>query len=437
MNIDRNGHGSPWNWRTIWRLLVAGGNSFGQHWLLATFSLVAAFALWFVIQDVENPRVAGYIPAESDAPAIVVEPLNVPGGYVVAQPSPVRVRVEARKEDLGNLVPSDFTATIDLKDEPVGQTVFVRVNVTSKRNGVRVTDVTPSSVAVTIVQAAVKSMTVNVHRLGQLSPNYLESGSPVVEPAKVEVSGLPNLVGSVDTVDLDVDMSTVTSSNPIEGNLVARTATGTTVTVSLSAARAKVSFSIAQQFEQRTLGPKPNITGQPASGYHITDVLVDPPTVTISGLPKDIDTIQDLALERLDITGATTNVNAIRKVVLQPNISVDHQTVSITVEVKPIECGLDDAAGGPCSAATFVVSPQISAAPTGLALAPVPQLTVPIQVYGPLDKLSALRLADVKATISLAGGKQGIGTFPVSVSVPAGLTAAPPDPLTLTLVVTP
>jgi hypothetical protein len=28
-----------------------------DHWALALFSLAAAFSIWFVIQDVENPRV--------------------------------------------------------------------------------------------------------------------------------------------------------------------------------------------------------------------------------------------------------------------------------------------------------------------------------------------------------------------------------------------
>ena len=435
MNFNNNGNGHWWDWRATWRLLVAGGRGLGEHWMLATFSLVAAFALWFVIQDVENPRVTGFVPPESDAPAIVVQPQNVPSGYVVAAPSPVRVRVEARKEDLANLSPSDFTATIDLKDEPTGQSVPVRVDVTSKRNGVRVTGVTPSSVPVTIVKAAVKTMTVNVHRLGQLSPNYSENGSPVVEPAKVEVSGLPNLVDSVDTVDLDIDMSTVTSNSPVEGNLVARTATGTQVTVSLSATRARASFSIAQQFEQRTLGPTPNITGQPAPGYRIADVLVDPPTVTITGLPDDVNNAKTVGVERLDISGATTNVNAIRKVITQPNISVDHQSVSITVEIKPIECGLDDTTTPSCGATTVVVGPTFTGQPAGLALDPETQLSIAVQVYGPLDRLNTLKVSDVKATVSLSGGKEGIGSFPVSISVPAGLTAVPPDPVTLTLVV--
>lgn len=438
MRANGNGHDRRWDWRTIPQLLVAGGRGVGEHWMLATFSLVAAFALWFVIQDVENPRVTGFVPPEADAPAIVVQPLNVPNGYVVAAPDAVRVRVEARKEDLPDLSPSDFEATVDLKDEPSGAPVSVRIDVHSKRSGVRVIGVTPSTATVTIVKAEVKPMNVNVHRIGSLPPNFAEGATlPVVDPSTVTVSGLPNLVDSVSTVDLDVDMSQVRSTSPIEGALVARTANGTPVTVTLSATRAKVSFAITQQFEQRTLSPSPNITGQPAPGYRILGVLIDPPTVTITGLPADVDRTGSVGLERLDITGATTNVNAIRKVITQPNISVDHQTVNVTVEIKPIECGIDGTTAAPCGATTFVVAPTIGTPPSGLALATSQKEAVQVSVYGPLDQISALKVSDVKATVSLSNGKAGTASYPVTVSVPAGLTAVPPDAVTITLVASP
>jgi YbbR domain-containing protein len=441
VNLNRNngngGNGNRWDWPTLPQLLLAGGRGLGQHWMLATFSLVAAFALWFVIQDVENPRVNGSVPPESDAPAIAVQPLNVPSGYVVAAPDPVRVRVEARKDDMANLSPSDFEAAIDLKDEPVDVSVPVRVDVHSKRSGVRVTGVTPSTVTVKIVKAAVRSMNVNVHRNGQLPSNFTEGSLPVIDPAKVTVSGLPDLVDSVDTVDLDVDMSNVRSSSPIEGPLVARTATGTPVTVSLSATRAKVTFSITQAFEQRTIGLQPNIAGQPAKGYHVTNVLVDPIAVTVTGPPKDVDGIQDgIGVERLDISGAATNVNAIRKVTNLPNISIDHETVNVTVVIEPIECGIEGAPSAGCGAATFVVAPELSKAPEGLNLDPNTEVSVQVSVYGPLDKLDALKVSDIKATVSLANGKAGTATYPVSILLPAGLTAVTPDPVSITLVPT-
>ena len=438
MRFNGNGNNHRWDWRLVPQLLAAGGRSLGEHWMLATFSLVAAFALWFVIQDVENPLVTGFVPPESDAPAIIVQPLNVPSGYVVATPDPVRVKVEARKEDLPNLSATDFQATIDLKDEPLGTPTPVRVDVQSKRSGVRVTGVTPSTVTVTIVKAEVKSMNVNIHRIGSLPPNYTEAPStpPVVDPSTVTVSGLPNLVDSVSTVDLDVEMSQVRSNSQIEGALVARTANGTPVTVSLSATRAKVSFSIVQQFEQRTASPSPNITGQPAPGYHITAILVDPPTVTITGQPDDVNRA-NVALERLDISGATTDVNAIRKVTVPQNISIDHQTVNVTVQIKPITCGIDGASATPCGATTFVVAPTIGTPPGGLVLDPSTHLSVQVSVYGPLDLLDTLKVSDVKASVSLSGGKEGIASYPVTVSVPANLTAVQPDPVTITLVVSP
>jgi YbbR domain-containing protein len=197
-----------------------------------------------------------------------------------------------------------------------------------------------------------------------------------------------------------------------------------------------VTFAITQQFAQQTFSPVPNVTGQPAPGYRITSVLIDPPTLTITGLPDDIDKTKSVGLERLDISGATTNVNAIRKVITQQNISVDHQTVNVTVDIKPIECGIDGTTAAPCGAVTFVVGPQIGTPPSGLALASSTRVSVQVAVYGPLDQLNSLKVSDIKASVSLSGAKEGTASYPVTVSVPAGLTVVQPDPVSITLVAT-
>jgi hypothetical protein len=36
--------------------------SVADHWMLAIFSLIAAGGIWFVIQDIENPRVEALVP---------------------------------------------------------------------------------------------------------------------------------------------------------------------------------------------------------------------------------------------------------------------------------------------------------------------------------------------------------------------------------------
>jgi YbbR domain-containing protein len=71
-----------------------------------------------------------------------------------------------------------------------------------------------------------------------------------------------------------------------------------------------------------------------------------------------------------------------------------------------------------------------------LALASSTRVSVQVAVYGPLDQLNSLKVSDIKASVSLSGAKEGTASYPVTVSVPAGLTVVQPDPVSITLVAT-
>src|SRR5438445_7185308 len=98
-------------WRAVSLLGTAGAVNVSQHWMLAIFSLAAAFGVWMVIQDVENPRVEGLAPVETDS-RIPVQAVNVPDGYIVLDLQQVKAQVKARKDELGELRPGDFRATV-------------------------------------------------------------------------------------------------------------------------------------------------------------------------------------------------------------------------------------------------------------------------------------------------------------------------------------
>src|SRR5690606_35558312 len=103
------------SWPSVFLRLGRGAvSSVFEHWALAGFSLIAAFGIWFVIEDVENPRVTANFPADGLPASIPVEPVNA-GPYIVADSYSVSVVVEGREEELATLAPADFTATVDVQ----------------------------------------------------------------------------------------------------------------------------------------------------------------------------------------------------------------------------------------------------------------------------------------------------------------------------------
>lgn len=394
-----------------------------RHWLLAVLSLVAAFVIWFAVEDVENPTVTLTFPPDGQSPSVTVAAQNA-GAYIVAANYSVRVVVEGREDAVLDLSPSDFDATVDVQGMQPGIEESREVKVSSRRDDIDVISVIPSQIRVMVVEPAVRELPVTIRRLGQLPAGFRENDAEIeLEPAIVQVSGLPERVNAVQSVDLDVNLSGVKDETlVVTGTLVARSLSGSAETVTISPARATARIPIEQTFIQRTLPVRPEVTGSPAPGFRIASITTDVAGVTVTGERAVISDLQSVSTEPVDVGGARTEVKVIRNLIAPPNTSIDRRSVTITVELEAVE-----------STATWVVAPTLTGLPAGLAIAPGTTLAVAVTVSGPSELIAALDAADIRAAVSLAGASAGAASYPVTVTVPSGLRFEQPAPLAVTL----
>lgn len=411
-------------WSLPLRLLQTGVGSAARHWALASFSLVAAFVTWMIVQDVDNPRVEGRAP---ESGGIRVRAVNLSNGLIVGDLDSVTVVVESRKDDLPNLRPDDFDAWVDASQlspddgEPRGLTV----RVTSRRRGVDVISVSPRTVPARAVRAAEKQVPV-VHRIVKQPPDGYaldDTEAVTVEPATVKVTGREELVSQVEAVELDVNLGAARGGEfSFEGDLVARTATGNEIQVSLSSTRAQATFQVVQSFVQRRLGLLPQVTGA-TPGFIVTAVTVKPATILVSGPKQIVDGLPaTLNVAPYDITGQRQSATVARNIELPPNISTDPQTVTIEVRIEPI-----------LQSATIFVPLSLSGSlPAGLLLQPG-VYTVPVRVTGPMTAINALKAGDLKATISLAGAVAGTSLYTATVTAPSDIRIDSVESISLTL----
>jgi YbbR domain-containing protein len=423
-------------WRIAVALLAAGVTNITSHWSLALVSLVAAFGIWMVIQDVENPRVEGEAPASG---GIQVTAVNVAQGCLVEELQSVRVRVDAREGLLGQLRPSDFSAEIDVRDvrcDTGDQPVQSRpVRVISRRDDVKVIEAIPDSVEFRLIRAAEREIPVTIRVTAQPPFGYGLSteAPPIPEPAAVKVRGRPEQVESVVLVQWDVSLAGVRDTTQLEGDLVARNAAGDTVQVSISPAKARATFRVEQLLSQRQVALVPGNLAQPAPGYRVANITIEPPTVQIAGPKAIIDQISQLVLEPHDITGAERTITVTKNITRPPNVTLtDRQTATLRIEIVPIVCG--EGSISTCAAQTFFLAPAFTDRPEGLVVVGGPY-RVEVQLAGPLAQLNALRpLQDLSATISLAGAT-GPGAYVAtpSVSVPSGIRVVAVAPIAVTL----
>lgn len=422
---------TPWP-KVVLDIVRSSVASLFHHRGMALFSLVTAFGIWFVIQDVENPRVQRCFP-EDCSRVIPVQAINA-DQYIPTTTFTVGLQIEGRENDIDKLVPGDFHATVDVKGITPGAPQDRQIKVTGK-DGIRILSVSPAAISVSVEPVVEKKFDVIVNRVGQLPAGFVEDDIKV-DPPQVTVRGLQADLATIASVNLDVNLSSQREGTAVVDNqLIARSVTGTQVDVSITPNRAKVTLTVRQDFVQRTLPVAPVLSGQPAAGYRITSISVEPSAIFVSGPADRMATLTQLSTEALQITNATGEIRRLQNIDAPANLSLDRRTVTVIVQVKPIECGTGTA-GAACGTYTIQVAPTPDSQPPGLVISG--PLRVNVQLTGPLTVLDSIQPGQITAKVLLGGAVAGTASYPVTVSVPAnlasqGVKAEQPSPIQLTL----
>ncbi len=406
--------------RTLARATVF---SLVHNWPLTLFSLVLSFAIWFLVEDVENPRIEATVPTEEQA-AIPVEVVNVPSGLIVGEVEPIRVFVEAREEDVDELRAVDFSAVVDASQVRAGDIRSLPVTVTTQRREVRVIRPEPSTVEVSVVATVSRELPVTVVINGEL-PSGFRQGLEAVDPPFVEITGREELVDSVDEIQATVSIAGLQNTQTFNVELVPRTSDGSRVTVTLSRNRARVTVPVEEALLTRQIAVLGGATGTPARGYTVTDVAVSPSPIEVTG-PRDIvEGLSTFVVEDADVSGAIAQVIERRDLELPAGVSANVETVFITVTIDPQE-----------GWRVLRVVPVFSDTPEGLELA-AGVYFVEVRIAGLEPDLARLGLDDVTARVSLAGAPPRFSRHQPEVSVPEGIEVVSVAPLWVELVAPP
>ena len=164
------------------------------------------------------------------------------------------------------------------------------------------------------------------------------------------------------------------------------------------------------------------------------NISIDPPSAIVAGPKSLVDFLQSLAIEKIDVTGAKTDVTQTKQIDRPPNVTIDRQTVVVRVEVRAIECSTAQPAS-PCISVSYVIGPAFTDFPAGMTVEGASQVVV--RVFGPLPQIQQLKAADIRATVSLTGVTVGTSTLnPVVTILPSGPPGlrAEADPLPVKIV---
>jgi len=381
-------------------------------------ALILALMVWMAATIQENPFVEAFLPEE-----IPVEVMNRGEGLVIVgeMEDGVNVKVRAPESVWEDLSASSFRAYVDLEGLDV-RLHEVPVKVEPASSLVRILETSPGVLTLRLDRRMEKIVPVNVSIYGDPGLGY-EMGRLVVDPSHAAVSGPASLVDQVVQATAEIylrgEKDTLERIVPLAptdevGNMVSG--------VELDPQSARVTVPIEQRVGFRELSIKTVTEGTPASGYWISSITVEPPTITVVGDPAIVSEIPGyLETSPIDVEDAREDVSQQVPVLFPEGVSPleDVPTVQALIEISPVLGGQ-----------TVQLTPEVQGLGRGLEADFSPD-TVEVILSGPLSELEALEAGDVRVVLDLSDYEPGTHFVPLTVVRPRSLVvqAILPDQL--------
>lgn len=371
---------------------------------------------------------------EQTFPGVPIRDTGQPSGTFVSPQQLGTVDVRYRATATVTATAETFDVTVDLSAYDMGragQPQALPIAVGSLSDDVRVLSYSPNTVSVTIDPREDKEVPVVVE-IGQ-APDGLIIGRPVLSVRTVTATGPASVLDLIDharaVVRIDQSGLSVSDQLDLEAVDVRGAVIGPNEGVSLTPDTVTVRIDVRPAETSKVVAVRPNVVGSPAAGFAVGDVTVDPPTVTLEGLPEDLAPISGVPTQVISIADLATDGSFDVELILPAGVTLsedDETNVGVTVTVTPTD-----------ASRTFLVGAACANAPDGAACLPqTDQLAVTLS--GPAAALEALSAADLTLILDLGG--LGAGTHQVQPELPAlpeGVELVSISPGTVTVVVEP
>lgn len=373
-------------------------------------AIILAVLTWVVAVEQGDPTVEERYPQA--IPITLSEP---PAGMVMVEDSDERVQVTvlAPRSIWTSLKVDDFTARANLAGLGAG-VHQVPVVVTLEKQPSRVVQVEPASVTIELEPQAEQTVPVRLRVEGEPALGYLMR-APIVASRQVTVSGPSTYVAQV--VEATGVLSVQDASADIEEqvSLQVQDSEGQPVPhVALTPEEVRVRVPIEPSGYYRALAVKVVLEGNIAPGYYNPSISVEPPTVTVFGLPDVIAALPGfIETEPIEVEGAKDDVVARPALNTPPNVAVvpGQQPVEVRIVIEAIQSSL-----------TVEVRPELQGLGPNLTAIVSPE-TVEVILSGPLPQLETIEEDDVRVVLNLFGLPPGTHQLEPQVVVPEGTTA--------------
>ena len=302
---------------------------------------------------------------------------------------------------------NQITAQINLSGLAAGTYDLVPEIDTANFNPVQVLEVNPAEVNITLEKMATKILDITLLQTGNLPISY-EADEATLSSETVELLGPESIINEVNDVVASIDLSSTTTTitrtvelRPLDrrGNVIEG--------VSLNPASITVEVPIRQLVGYRNVFVKIVTTGTIAQGYHLTSLVVDPPSVTIytsdPALAEEMPSFLDTA--PINLSGAYEDFNINVELQLQDGIVVvGNPQVTVQVGIDAIQSSIQFV-GVPVEIINMEVDLTVNISPD----------RVDLYISGPMNLLEELTADNIRVTLDLSD--RSPGTYQLSPDV--------------------
>ena len=264
-----------------------------DNWPTKLLAAIIAVVMWFYVlrsdQDtrmLKLPVVAENVPAELAVISITPDQAEV-------QVRGASSRLRQRDYERAHLAAELSRATVGEQSVPL--------NIVGLPPGVQAVPSYPSLARVRLDKVIERKRPLQYVKAGEPAPDFVIESIQTSEP-EVTVKGAASIVARVARVVVVVDVSGLNSNMESESEFEARDLRDVVVSgLTFDPPRVKVTV-VVRRLNTRTVPVRP-IVGEPATGYRIHSVRVDPPVVTLTGEGGNLDAVESVPTLPIDISG--------------------------------------------------------------------------------------------------------------------------------------
>lgn len=384
------------------------------------FAIALSLVVWVVATLQSDP-------VETRILEIPVEHVGLPADATLVgrPPDSVFITIEAPVSVLDETSADDFSAVVDLSDVPYGE-AEVEIVVSGGSDQIEIQDKLPESATLRLDQIVTREIPVILQIRGEV-PRGHRLGNVVLEPETIRVTGQAQRVNQLSesrvTVFVDDAREDFTEQRSptfydVNGNVAS------VVGLSVDPQEVEVILPVV---ELAGFAEKPITVvwdGEPAQGYRLLDVSVEPSSVQVTGAPDLLEGLR-MQTEPIDISGLSETQTLSTGLDVPDGISlVDVEPIFVTVVIESILSS--DIVQRPVEARALEEGYEAILDPEEAR----------VFLFGPLPILDTMTEEDVRVTVDLFGLLTGTHVLEPFVSLAVdGIEVRSTQPPAITVII--